>query len=218
MSQVFKYIRSFYKEEFNLFYLLLIIAMLAVIIYLNYWHDLEKKYAASGSSWLAGFAGYYFLYLLPFAAAFLLQKLFYVNCTYFSSTWFWIILLLAPAFFSFRVNFSFHQSWVNNQWPAPENLFYLRSINWVVRVLVVLIPVAIVWWLKDSNNQPFYGTKPLDSLQPYLWMLLIMVPVLFWRRCKKISRQYIQKQKFYRAFRQKGGSMLCMNFAMVLIL
>jgi len=221
LSQVFKYIRSFYKEEFNLFYLLLILAMLAVIIYLNYWHGLEKKYAASGSSWLAGFTGYYFLYLIPFAAAFFLQKLFYPDCSYFSSSWFWIILLLAPAFFSFRVNFAFHQPWVNSQWAAPENLFYLRSINWVVRVFVVLVPVIIVWWLKDKNNQPFYGTKPLGSLQPYLMMLLIMVPLLFLAAMQKDFQAVYPKAKVLQTIPAKGWQYtvyeLCYGFDFVSI-
>jgi membrane protease YdiL (CAAX protease family) len=221
LTQVFKYIRSFYKEEFNLFYLLLIIAMLGVIIYLNYWHGLEKKYAAGGSSWLAGFTGYYLLYLLPFAAAFFLQKLFYNNCTYFNSGWFWAILLLAPAFFSFRVNFAFHQSWVNAKWPAPENLFYLRSINWVVRVFVVLIPVAIIWWLKDKNNQPFYGTRPLDSLKPYLILLLIMLPLLMLAAMQKDFQAVYPKAKILQTIPAKGWQYvvyeLCYGFDFVSI-
>lgn len=178
LTQVFKYIRSFYEEEFNLFYLLLILLMLGLMIYLNYWHGLEKKYAVSQTSWVAGFAGYYFLYFIPFATAFFLQKLFYPNCSYFSNTWFWIILFAAPAFFSFRVNFDFHSAIVKNIWNGSDGLFYLRSISWVIRVFVLLVPVFIVWYIKDKNTQPFYGVKALDNVRPYLIMLLIMVPLI----------------------------------------
>ncbi len=152
--------------------------MLSVIIYLNYWHGLEKKYAASGKTWFSNFAGYYLLYFVPFAIAFFLQPLFYKDCTFFSNTWFWIILFLAPAFFSFRVNFNFHQSFITNSWPSPKNIFYLRCFNWVVRVFILLIPVFIIWWTKDKGNQPFYGIKKSGNLQPYLVMLLIMLPLL----------------------------------------
>lgn len=177
MQQIFKYIRSFYQKEFNLFYLLLIIILLAFFVYLNYWHGLEKKYA-SGTTWLSGFFGYYFLYFIPFAAAFFLQLFFLKDCTYFSNKWFWLILFLAPAFFSFRVNFNFHQSLIIQYWDAPENQFWLRSINWVVRVFVLLIPVIIFWWVKDASNQPFYGIKKTTDLQPYLLMVLFMLPLL----------------------------------------
>lgn len=152
--------------------------MLAVLIYCNYWHGLEKKYAASGRTWWGNFTGYYLLYFIPFAVAFLLQPLFYKDCTYFNNTWFWIILIAAPAFFSFRVNFNFHQSFISSQWPSPQNIFYLRSINWVIKVFVLLVPVFMIWWLKDSTHQPFYGIKKLDKLQPYLVMLLVMLPLL----------------------------------------
>lgn len=178
MQQVFKYIRSYYEKEFNLFYLLLILVLLAILIYLNYWHGLEKRYAASGKTWWSNFTGYYLLYFIPFAGAFFLQPLFYKECTYFNNAWFWIILIAAPAFFSFRVNFNFHQSFISSLWPSPQNLFYVRSINWIIKVFVLLVPVFIIWWLKDKTNQPFYGIKKLDNLQPYLVMLLIMLPLL----------------------------------------
>ncbi len=200
MTQVFKYIRSFCKNEFNPFYLLLVLAMLGVIIYLNYWHGLEKKYIAAGGSWLAGFSKYYLLYLLPFAAAFFLQKIFYKECSYFSEPWFWIILVLAPAFFSFRVNFTFHEPWVTNRWPGADRLFYLRSINWVVRVIVVMVPVAITWWVKDRGVQPFYGVKAPGSLKPYLLMLLVMVPLLLLAASQKDFQSMYPKARLLQSF------------------
>jgi hypothetical protein len=196
LQQILKYIRTYYEKEFNLPYFLLIIAMLAVIIYLNYWHGLEKKYAASGKTWLAQFGGYYLLYFVPFAAAFLLQPLFYNNCSYLSNTWFWIILLLAPAMFSFRVNFNFHQSFIISHWQAPQNVFYLRSLNWIIRVVVLLIPVFLIWWVKDKSNQPFYGIKKLDSLQPYLLMLLLMLPLLALAALQKDFQSVYPKAQF----------------------
>lgn len=192
--------------------------MLAIVIYCNYWQGLEKKYAGSGKTWLSNFTGYYLLYLIPFAAAFFLQPLFYKDCTYTSSTWFWLILFLAPAFFSFRVNFTFHQPFINNQWPAPENLFYLRSINWVLRVFLLLIPVFITWWIKDKTNQPFYGTKKLDNLQPYLIMLLIMVPLLVAAATQKDFQSVYPKAKFLQSIPAKNGSMQYTNCVMDLIL
>lgn len=178
MAQVFKYIRAFYEKEFNLFYLLLILLLLGVMIYLNYWHGLEKKYAASSKSPGRNFLGYYLLYCIPFAAAFFLQRLFYKDCHYFSNTWFWLILLLAPAFFAFRVSFNFHEPAIRKWWPGSNQLFWLKSISWVLKVFLLLIPVYLVWLIKDKNLQPFYGTKPLDSLKPYLLMLAIMIPLL----------------------------------------
>jgi len=178
LNQVLKYIRLFYQKEFNLFYFLLVLIMLGCIIYLNYWQGLEKKYAAGGETTWQNYLGYYLLYAIPFVAAFFLQPLFYSDCSYFSNKWFWTILLLAPAFFSFRVNFSFHQVWVNKTWQGPDKLLYVYCINWIVRVIVLMIPVILIWWIKDRGHQPFYGIKAINNLKPYLIMLLVMLPVI----------------------------------------
>lgn len=178
MSSIFKYIREFYEKEFKPGYFLIILFLLGIYIYLNYWHGLEHRFAAPGKTKWSNFFGYYFLYLIPFATAFFLQLLFYKDCDYYRHYWFWIILLLAPAFFSFRVNFDFHQSFIEDTWGGDEEPFWLRCSNWVVRVFVVLIPVFILWFIKDRNNQPFYGTTALKNVKPYLIMLAIMIPLI----------------------------------------
>ncbi len=178
MSAIFKYLQDFYRKEFRLFYFLLIICMLSVLIYLNYWHGLEKNYAAGGNTKWDNFLGYYLLYLIPFASAFFLQLIFYKTCSYYKNAWFWVILFLAPAFFSFRVNFDFHHSFIASQWSGDEQVYWTKTLNWVVRVFVVLIPVFIIWLIKDRNNQPFYGSALLKNVKPYLLMLLIMVPLV----------------------------------------
>ena len=152
--------------------------MLGIMIYLNYWHGLERKYVANHNARWLNFAGYYLLYFIPFATAFFFQLLFYKDCSYYKSSWFWIILFLAPAFFSFRVNFNFHTAWLIRTFEGPDLPFYRTSINYVLRVFVLLIPVIIVWFIKDRSVQPLYGTKPLDNIRPYIIMLLVMVPLI----------------------------------------
>jgi len=195
VSQVFKYIKEYYDREFNLFYLLLIILMLGLLMYFNYWHGLEKEHVAGGKTKLSGFAGYYLLYFIPFATAFLLQLMFYKDCSYYKKTWFWMILFFAPAFFSLRVNFDFHRSWILQTFTGTDQYFYLYCINWIVRAFVLLIPVLIIWFIKDSTNQPFYGAKALNSLRPYAIMLLIMVPLVALASTQKDFLQLYPKAK-----------------------
>ncbi len=156
----------------------MVLAMLSGLIYLNYWHGLEKRYIASGATMISRFAGYYLLYFIPFAVAFFFQLIFFKSCSYYKDGWFWAILILAPAFFSFRVNFNWQEQWILNTWQGSERAFYFQTINWVVRVFVLLIPVFVIWFIKDRGTQLFYGITPLDSIKPYLLMLLIMVPLI----------------------------------------
>ena len=195
MGIVFKYIRDYYTTTFNWFYFLLIFVMIGVLIYLNYWHFLETKLVSGENAWRP-FAGTYLLYFIPFALAFFLQLLIFTDLNYYKNHWFWIILLLAPAFFSFRVNFDFQQNIIASIWRGDEQLFWTRSLNWVVRVFVVLIPVFILWWVKDRNDQPFYGTRVLTNFKPYLIMLLIMIPLIALASTQKDFLHMYPKAKF----------------------
>ena len=196
MSAIVKYLQEFYYKEFKLYYFLVVLLLLGIWIYLNYGHALEARFAAGSNSKWRNFFGYYLLYLIPFATAFFLQLLFYKNCTYYQSGWFWAILLLAPAFFSFRVNFNWHQTYIKDIWSGDAQIFWLRSLNWVVRVFVVLIPVFVIWWIKDKSNQPFYGTAALKDIKPYLIMLLIMVPLIALASTQKDFLQMYPKANF----------------------
>ena len=195
MSAVIKYIREFYQKGFNLYYFLLVLVLAGSCIYLNYWHFLEARYVAVGQAKWGHFCGYYLLYFIPFAIAFFLQLLFFKDCGYYKNFWFWIILVLAPAFFSFRVNFDFHQPFIKRLWSGDEQEFWIRSLNWVVRVFVVLIPVFIIWLIKDKSNQPFYGTRVIKQIRPYLMMLFIMVPLIALASTQKDFLQMYPKAK-----------------------
>jgi len=199
LSAIIRYIREFYQKGFNLYYFLLVLLLIGSCIYLNYWHFLEARYVAGGQTKWSNFSGYYLLYFIPFVIAFFLQLLFFKDCGYYKNYWFWIILVLAPAFFSFRVNFDLHQPLIAKLWNGDEREFWLRSLNWVVRVFVVLIPVFMIWWIKDKKNQPFYGTKALIEIRPYLIMLLIMVPLVALASTQKDFLQMYPKVKSHSA-------------------
>lgn len=175
MSVIFQYIRNYYRSAFHAVYFMLILLLAGTLIYLNYRHELE--------TWLVnrpwgGFAGYYLLFLFPFATAFLLQPLFFKECKYLGKPWFWIILFLAPAFFAFRVNFDLQDKIINKTWTGDEAIYWSKTIGWVVRVFVVLVPVWLLWFVKDRKQQSFYGTKKTRDLSPYWLMLMIMIPLV----------------------------------------
>jgi hypothetical protein len=40
------------------------------------------------------------------------------------------------------VNVDFYQAWINRKWNGADHVLYSYSINWIVRVFVVLIPCS----------------------------------------------------------------------------
>lgn len=196
MFPVLKYIREYHQKEFNAFYFFLVLLLLGILIWLNYGHSLEDHYVAGHSTPLGNFAGYYLLYFIPFALAFFLQLFFYKDCSYYRNPWFWLILFLAPAFFSLRVNFNFHQSLIGDPFTDDERRFWIQCSNWVVKVFVLLIPVFIVWLIKDKNNQPFYGSRAIPDIKPYLLLLLAMLPLIALASTQKDFLEMYPRAKF----------------------
>jgi len=178
LNSVYKYIQYFYEKDFNLYYFIAVLGLTGLLIYLNYGQDLVGRLTKGGNTWFSEFTGHFLLYFVPFTIAFLLQFLFYKEINWHKNYWFWLIIILAPAFFSFRMNFTFHQFVIAKIWSGDERLFWIKSLGWIIRVFVVLIPVFIIWLIKDSTNQSFYGTRALESVKPYLIMLLIMMPLI----------------------------------------
>jgi len=151
--------------------------MMALLIWLNYAQGLETRFV-TGKTAIRGFTGYYLLYFVPFGIAFLLQPLFYRQCSYFKKPWFWALLFLAPLIFSLRVNFSLHHAWISDSLPENERRYWIHCSNWVVRVFVALIPVGIIWFIKDRKEQPFYGSRAMAGLRPYLLLVIFMLPLI----------------------------------------
>ncbi len=178
MRIIIDHIRTYFNQTFNAIYLLLILLMIGMLIYWNYWHGLEKHYVGGHANHTLNFIAYYLFYFIPFATAFFLQYLFYSDCNYYSNKWFWVILFLAPAFFAFRTIFDFHHAFILNIFPESSASFYLYCSNWLVRVFTVLIPIALIWFIKDKGTQPFYGFKSISSISPYGIMLAIMIPLV----------------------------------------
>lgn len=170
--------------------------ILGVMIYLNYFHGLETNWVNGGNTKISRILGYFLLYITPFSIAFFLQKLFYPQTEFFKNPWFWTILILGPVFYAFRVNFDYQEKIFERIWSGDELDYWTRSLNWIVRVFVVLAPVYFLWRIKDKKTQPFYGTRKLDNAKPYLLMLLIMLPLIAAASTQKDFLAMYPKAKF----------------------
>jgi hypothetical protein len=175
LGDIRAYIRSFYATAFKPIYFLLMVLMLSIIIYFNYFPRFTIDHA--GLSWLQNFGYNYLLYFIPFTAAFILQIFFFKDTGYLQKGSLWLIIFLAPAFFSFRVNFTFLQPIVKQHWEGPEQKYWLAVFNLITRA-VVIFPVLLFWWFRDRLAEPLYGLKKTTRIQTYFLLLLMMLPLL----------------------------------------
>ena len=132
------------------FYFICVVCFLSVFIYWNYWQGFGR-------------VNLYIFYTTPFLGSYLLQPLFYRNCGFLKCGWFWVVVLFAPALFTVRITTDFNSSYTNKL---------------LIRSLVLIIPVLLIWLLKDSRLQPLYGVVKIKRFKPYLLMLAAMLPLI----------------------------------------
>ncbi len=178
MTSIFKYIKSFYQKEFEWPYFLLVLSLLGLFLFFNYHFGIERKWVNTQKSWVQNFFNYFLFYSIPFAASFALQYFFAKDASFLKQPWLWAIIVLGPAIFSLKVNFNFYEPTLKHWFMLGDYIFWNKCISYVCKVLVVVVAIAIVWFIKDRQQMPLYGLNPLQSVQPYFTMILIMVPLI----------------------------------------
>lgn len=88
------------------------------------------------------------------------------------------MLLIAPAIFALRGHVDLNHLLIQKLWNADERLFWLHCSKWIIGLFTTLIPVYLIWKIKDSRDISFYGIKKLNDTKPYLLLILFMVPLI----------------------------------------
>ncbi|RYD53800.1 MAG: hypothetical protein EOP56_19840, partial [Sphingobacteriales bacterium] len=161
------YLQSYYDTVFQRSYFISVLAMMTILITANYaipslqaenfWHSLLLDYLRYG---------------IPFALAYLLQQIHSnSNMRLIREPWFWTLLVLAPALFALRVNIEFNQSDFTTM--AGSRHFKLISclISYAVKILVLVVPVMLLWWVKDRRQMKLYGFQSQDNWRLYALLL-----------------------------------------------
>jgi len=167
------YIRDYFQLV-NKKLLILCTLQTAILVYLNYHNKLEWKLTTSQSLSWPSFTGHYIL----FATAFILPYLFYSfieEKKNFGNKPFIILLVVAPAIFSLKMAMQTEFPFSND---ADWNEYWNQVYYWPVRLVIIISILFLVWKLFD-DDQPFYGlTTKNFKWQPYVIMLLFMLPLI----------------------------------------
>ncbi|MEO6406421.1 MAG: CPBP family intramembrane glutamic endopeptidase [Ferruginibacter sp.] len=175
---IIKYQQAFLSlnKSLNIAFAMLV---MAVIIYCNYYEHNFFSLVLLGSnhSWLRNLTGSFLLYFIPFVGTYFIQdKKIITVCL--KNKWFIVLLFLAPAIFAFRVNFNFHHSLLAEYFHGDTVIFWQKCFDWLVRFILVMIPLYILWRWKDKHIMQFYGSGALQNFKAYFIMLFIMIPVI----------------------------------------
>jgi len=195
---IVQYIRRYYTNHFSISYLFAVALLLGVLLYQNYAGvGLVNLLVTKGLPlWL----GRYLLYAIPFFAAYFLQPLFFKQLNYTNKKWFWLLLLLAPAFFTFRVqlNVAVFTPTYNSEWANSFLDFY--SANLFLKSLALMLPAALCWFCMDGAAKHSYGLKRTASLPAYFLLIFLMLPFL---SLASFSPSFLEQ--YPRAFKAVGN-------------
>lgn len=175
MQAIFSYIQDFIKNT-DKWLLLFCMGFAALLITLNYKFGIETKWLYNLPTRLGKFAGFYLVYAIAFVVPFLLlllikQQLFLLPKT------FWVLLIIAPAIFAAKVIVGNWGQFIQFT-DTEKSKFYSILVNLPSRLVLVIIPLLFFYWLNKQQNS-FWGlTLAGINWRPYLFMLLIMIPLI----------------------------------------
>lgn len=170
MKQITGYIRK-YIYEMDKLVLVIASAFMAILIFLNYYFELDKSISKENSFLVKLFSRYCIL-LAAFGLPWLL---YYLTDRKKYNQRFLFLLLLAPAIFAFKmaflpaINFTSNENW---------NKYWNHIAYWPLQLVIITVLLLITWKVFDKD-QPFYGTTIKNiNWRPYGFMLLIMIPLI----------------------------------------
>lgn len=171
MKKLIIYLRD-YASSLHLPVFLLTALFTALLIFVNYYFGLNRIiYRQSyGMQYLCWFG----LFLFAFGFGYWLQDVFFER-RYFVHKKFAVLMLLAPAIFSWKMMFPLRFCFSANVF---RNEYWNAVLYWPIKVVVITLLLWTVHRLFDKGSA-FYGTRRGDfSSGPYLLMLLAMVPLV----------------------------------------
>lgn len=184
MKKLKELLFDFIKEDFNFKYYLLNALFLLFLLFLNYAYKLEAEFITPQKRNLYAYPMMFLYYIFPFA---------FSVATYFWSqpkekqsfqiteTWLWHTFILF-AILSVYVAFYHHKPLIEEK--LPYEVQYLCKIianNFISAVLMFAMTYLYWKYIDHRPSNSFYGfTTKNVNLNPYFWMIFIMVPLVFW--------------------------------------
>ena len=175
-------VSRFVREDFHPGLYVTVAIFLALSIWANYQWNIDREVIDSyNRTWakLPIYVGFYSLaYLIPlFAWAYFTQ-----NWQHLSKRGFWIAVAFGITLLSVNSWFHYYQPLVRLFFEGPA-VYWAYKIFWYISQSSLYLISLVIFWVAVAkrDGESFYGftTKGFDP-KPYLLMLLMLSPLMFW--------------------------------------
>ena len=141
-------------------------------VFCNYYFNLNRQ--ITQLSFAKEYACWYILFLGFFSFAYMLTSVFKKQ-NLFIHKQFLLLLLAAPAIFSWKMSAYIHFDFTVNE---NANAYWNTVLYWPFKLFIITGSLFFVWKVFEKD-QPLYGLSTSNFvIKPYLLMLLIMVPLI----------------------------------------
>ena len=178
MFTFLSYLRDFYRTV-HAGLLLFAILFTALIIFCNYRFGIEQRIIQSTSTQLGRSLKFYCLYLgvfsIPLLTAVLLKQQPLPHPEKLV-----LLVLAAPAVFALKIGFNGLGPAIQALKPGMWGRYWALVAKLPLKFGLVLALLLVIWRLGKFEPDFFGVLSPAPQWKPYLWLLLLMVPLIAW--------------------------------------
>ena len=182
MKKFLSYFQDFFSDGFDWRLYLVVMIFVGVSVWLNFsygTHSFERDYIGY-RSWRS-VLGFFLLQTFPFYVVIALQCYFKEDWSIFQNSTFWWITIVGFAILAFSRGFPYTMD-IAELFPNGIRSFAGKCFMKFKRVFIVILPLFILYLATKTqfNYKNFYGLTFKDAhVQPYIILLLLMVPLLY---------------------------------------
>ena len=179
MRKIVSLIQKYFKEHFSLSYFIPVVLFTALLIFINYYFQFERRYITYEINDARRLALYILMYFTAFGGAYLLYLFSPRDRHILKSGKLWGLILFTVFIFSFRWWFYQYNTLVYRHVPGLYQSIVIKYITNLSGFIWLFIPCFIYWYRNDRKDQPVYGFRSKGVvLWPYFVLLLLMVPLV----------------------------------------
>jgi len=180
MIKILGYLKTYWKEEVKISYLLIIATFLGFCIFSEYYYKVTGNFVEPLKRTLPYFYVNIIFYCIPLLFSIILYIIFYHRKDLWRNKRMWFTVIFIVVGYSFRVYFYKHLDWALSINDYKYDNFIAMSFNQITQAILIFLLVFIFWWISgDIKKMNLYGfnIKNFD-VRPYFLMLFIMLPII----------------------------------------
>lgn len=179
MRTILKYLKDFWKTDFDPPIYLLTIFGLGLAIAFNYYYDFEDSILDSYRKQPIYFFYSFLYYAAPYYYVIALYLIFKRDIPGIKTRSFLISSIFLISLLSFKNFFWWGTNWIPADLTRTDRYFYTKTILAAKTVIIHTCGIVLFYLLFEKVKTNWYGLKSKKfNWRPYTTMLLIMIPLI----------------------------------------